>query len=134
MYLVQPFHIWVLFATSAIALPSQINHPAGYTRGIDALNTNPERHQNTINPDSINAIQASTEGRTYPLHHPEVIKLLTDPTLRSTKHYYCPHCHDGPKSTREEVYDHIETHDPPLNTHTYIKGKDTKITFEKIKE
>ncbi|TLD26359.1 hypothetical protein PspLS_05162 [Pyricularia sp. CBS 133598] len=133
MYLVQPFHIWVLFATSTIALPTQINHSAAQTRGTDALNINSGPRQNTANPSGIDTLQTITEGPKYALNDAIVPKLLQDSTLRFTKHYYCPHCKDGPMPTTDRVYEHIERHDPPLNTQLYVKGKDTKISFEKIK-
>ncbi|KAL5897791.1 hypothetical protein ACKVWM_004953 [Pyricularia oryzae] len=133
MVLAQPFHVWILFLTSAIALPTQIHHSAIQARDTDGLDTNSGQHQNAANPNSIKTLRAGTEPHKYPLKDAKVIELLRDPTLQFTKHYYCPHCKDGPMPTTDKVYQHIETHDPPLNTQTYVKGEDTKISFEKIK-
>ncbi|EHA55139.1 hypothetical protein MGG_07995 [Pyricularia oryzae 70-15] len=133
MVLAQPFHVWILFLTSAIALPTQIHHSAIQARDTDGLDTNSGQHQNAANPNSIKTLRAGTEPHKYPLKDAKVVELLRDPTLQFTKHYYCPHCKDGPMPTTDKVYQHIETHDPPLNTQTYVKGEDTKISFEKIK-
>ncbi|KAI6473661.1 hypothetical protein MCOR17_002534 [Pyricularia oryzae] len=133
MVLAQPFHVWILFLTSAIALPTQIHHSAIQARDTDGLDTNSGPHRNAANPNSIKTLRARTEPHKYPLKDAKVVELLRDPTLQFTKHYYCPHCKDGPMPTTDKVYQHIETHDPPLNTQTYVKGEDTKISFEKIK-
>lgn len=133
MVLAQPFHVRILFLTSAIALPTQIHHSAIQARDTDGLDTNSGQHRNAANPNSIKTLRARTEPHKYPLKDAKVVELLRDPTLQFTKHYYCPHCKDGPMPTTDKVYQHIETHDPPLNTQTYVKGEDTKISFEKIK-